>query len=283
TAGAGDLPELLLGQRVKRGLGGEAEIAGERDLEADAEAVAAVGGDHRLLASRRRGDVPGQLGNVLRARLQEALDVAAAGEMLAVCAQHDHAHFRMRVQRLEGATQLVALRHAHHVERRAGEDDVAAFARGVHFDAKAVGLVEQSGRGMSERHGFSFNEAVGSAPAEGSRSYSPAISLRRRIFPTGDFGIALTNTYSRGRLKFGRSVAWQYASSACASTATLRLTKATTRWPQRSSRSPATATSSTAGCSDSTDSISTGEMFSPPEMIMSSTRPVTNRSPSWST
>src|SRR5450759_2561322 len=31
-------------------------------------------------------------------------------------------------------------------------------------------------------------------------SYSPDISLRRRILPTGDLGTAFTNTYSRGRL-----------------------------------------------------------------------------------
>ena len=43
---------------------------------------------------------------------------------------------------------------------------------------------------------------------------------------------------------------------------------------------PTTATSATAGCSDRQLSISTGETFSPPVMIMSSTRPVTNRSPS---
>ena len=70
AAGAGDLAELLLGQRVERGLGGDAEVAGQRELEADAEAVAAVGGDHRLAAARRRGDVPGELATRARARLR---------------------------------------------------------------------------------------------------------------------------------------------------------------------------------------------------------------------
>ena len=56
--------------------------------------------------------------------------------------------------------------------------------------------------------------------------------------------------------------------------------KAVTILPQRSSGRPTTATSDTAACSDRQLSISTGETFSPPVMIMSSTRPVTNRSPS---
>ena len=56
--------------------------------------------------------------------------------------------------------------------------------------------------------------------------------------------------------------------------------KAVTILPQRSSGRPTTATSDTASCSDRQLSISTGETFSPPVMIMSSTRPVTNRSPS---
>ena len=80
AAGAGDLAEPLLGQRVEAGLRDDAEVAGERNLEADAEAEAAVGGDHRLRAARRRGDVPGELGDGLGRRLHEALDVAAADE-----------------------------------------------------------------------------------------------------------------------------------------------------------------------------------------------------------
>ncbi len=61
-----------------------------------------------------------------------------------------------------------------------------------------------------------------------SRSYSPATSLRRSILPTGDFGISRTKTYSRGRLKLSNSDDLQNSSSACASTADFRLTKATT-------------------------------------------------------
>src|SRR4029077_8870920 len=39
SAGAGDLAELLLGQRVKAGLRDNAEVAGQRYLETDAEGV----------------------------------------------------------------------------------------------------------------------------------------------------------------------------------------------------------------------------------------------------
>ncbi len=50
--------------------------------------------------------------------------------------------------------------------------------------------------------------------------------------------------------------------------------------PHCSSGRPTTTTSSTAGCRESMFSISAGLTFSPPVMIKSSTRPVTNRSPS---
>ncbi len=45
--------------------GGDAEIAGERDFEAYAEAEASVGGDNRLCATGGRGDVPGEVGDLL--------------------------------------------------------------------------------------------------------------------------------------------------------------------------------------------------------------------------
>ena len=70
-----------------------------------------------------------------------------------------------------------------------------------------------------------------------------------------------------------------YGTASFTSTGAVDAMKATTFWPRRSSFNPATATSLTEGCKDKIDSISTGEIFSPPEMIMSSTRPVTNKSP----
>ena len=83
-----------------------------------------------------------------------------------------------------------------------------------------------------------------------------------------------------GRLKSASADARQWASSPAASTGPPRTTKAATFCPQRSSARPATAASATAGWTESTLSISAGSTFSPPVMIMSSTRPVTKRSPS---
>ena len=147
----GNLAEPLLGQRVEAGLRDDAEVAGERQLEADAEAEAAVGGDHRLGAARRRRDVPGELGDRLGRRLHEALDVAAAGKMLADRAQHDDAHARVLVERLEHQAKLVALRHRDDVERRPVEDDVGALARRVDLDAEAV---ERGEARIGKRHGL---------------------------------------------------------------------------------------------------------------------------------
>ena len=142
--------------------------------------------DHRLRAARRRRDVPGELRDRLRRRLHEALDVAAGGEMLADRAHHDDAHARILVERLEHEAKLVALRHRHDVERRPVEDHVGALARRVDLDAEAVERREAR-IGESRVHA-----AVSSRFA--SISYSPATSLRRNSLPTGDFGIASTNT-----------------------------------------------------------------------------------------
>jgi hypothetical protein len=57
-------------------------------------------------------------------------------------------------------------------------------------------------------------------------------------------------------------------------------TNAVTAWPHRSSGRPTTTTSATAGHHTSAASISSGYTFSPPVLIMSSTRPDTHRSPS---
>src|SRR5580704_12602683 len=55
-----DLAETLLGKGIKAGFRDQAEIAGQRQFEADAEAIAAAGSNDRLTAARRRGDVPGE-------------------------------------------------------------------------------------------------------------------------------------------------------------------------------------------------------------------------------
>src|SRR5207248_296617 len=110
----------------------------QRQLEGDPKAIAAAGGDDRLFASRRRGDVPGELRDMLGRGLEKAADLAAAGKMLAVRAQHDDAHPAVRVGGLEGDAQLFALTHRDDVERRPVEDDVDAFLRGIDLDPEAV-------------------------------------------------------------------------------------------------------------------------------------------------
>jgi len=59
-----------------------------------------------------------------------------------------------------------------------------------------------------------------------------------------------------------------------------RLTKAVTILPQRSFGRPHDGDFRNSAVQDRHDSISTGDTFSPPVMIRSSTRPVTKRSPS---
>ena len=68
AAGAGDHAEPDLGEAELRVVGGDPEVARERELEADAEAEAADLGDHRLRAALGGGDVPGEPREVLRAR-----------------------------------------------------------------------------------------------------------------------------------------------------------------------------------------------------------------------
>src|SRR5581483_8928653 len=185
AAGTGNLPELLLRQRVLAGLRDNAEVAGEGDLEADAEAVAAIGDDHRFRAASRRGDVPGELGDMLGRGFHEAFDVAAAREVLADRAQHDDAHAGVLVERLENQAQLVALRHLDHIERGAVEDDVRALLALVELHGKAV---ERRKAGIGETH-----DGHAAVPCEwdwSSPTNSPAVSFLRNSLPTGERGIS---------------------------------------------------------------------------------------------
>jgi hypothetical protein len=106
-------------------------------------------------------------------------------------AQHDHPHAGVLVEQLEGKAELLALRHRHHVERRAVEDYVRALVRLVDLDAKAVGRFQAE---VLEDD----NRTHAAVPCERgaffSVWYSPATSRRRKSLPTGDFGIASTNT-----------------------------------------------------------------------------------------
>jgi hypothetical protein len=103
--------------------------------------------------------------------------------MLAGGAEHDDAHPRILVERLKDQTKLIALPHFDDVERRPVENDVGAFAGRIDLDAKAV-------QRLQTRIGEFTHAAV---PLRGETdSYSPATSLRRSSFPTGDFGISAT-------------------------------------------------------------------------------------------
>ena len=96
---------MLLGQGIEAGLGDDAEIAGQRQFETDAEAISAAGGNDRLTAARRGGDVPGEVRNVLGRGVEKARNLAAARKMLAGGPQHDDADASIGVERLEHRAQ----------------------------------------------------------------------------------------------------------------------------------------------------------------------------------
>src|SRR6202022_1249904 len=101
-----DLAETLLGKGVKAGFRDQAEIAGQRQFEADAEAIAAAGSNDRLTAARRRGDVPGEARDMLGRGIEKAADLAAARKMLPFRPQYDDADPRIGVARLDSGTTL---------------------------------------------------------------------------------------------------------------------------------------------------------------------------------
>src|ERR1700737_1267545 len=85
-----DLAETLLGKGIKAGFRDQAEIAGQRQFEADAEAIAAAGSNDRLTAARRRSDVPGEARDMLGRGIEKAADLAAARKMLPPSPQYDN-------------------------------------------------------------------------------------------------------------------------------------------------------------------------------------------------
>src|SRR5260370_14341754 len=106
--------------------------------------------------------------------LEEPLDVATTGEMLADRAQHDDAHPLILIERLEHQAQLIALRHLDHVERRAMQHDIGALLLAVEFDLEAV---ERREARIAERHGSRRSHARVPGDAEGvSASASPSAS-----------------------------------------------------------------------------------------------------------
>jgi hypothetical protein len=115
---------------------------------------------------------------VLGGRFEETADLAAAGKMLAQRPHYDDADAVVGIERLEGDAQVLALRHRNDVERRPIEDHIGTLAPGVDLDAETV---ERAGDYRIGHTGHSSR-------------YSPATSRRRKILPTGDFGISAMKT-----------------------------------------------------------------------------------------
>ena len=117
AAGAGDHAERQLGQRELRVVARDAEVAGQGELEPDAEAVAVQLRDHGLGAALGRGHVDVQVRERLGVALHEHADVAARREcVVAGPAQHDDAYRRVGAELAEDLRELVARAHAHAVE-----------------------------------------------------------------------------------------------------------------------------------------------------------------------
>src|SRR4051812_17951150 len=249
---ARDHPDRRLRQRELDVGGSDAKVARERELEPDAEDVSLERGDHRLPATLGCGDVVRQARHRPRGGCEESGDVTAGRECASRAGEDDEANLVSGIQLLEDLAQLLAREHRHAVELAGNvERDPGDVAVALH----AKPLVAQT-----------------------STSCVASLSSLRRILPLADFGSSATRRYSRGRLNRASSEARQCASSS--SGVAEPTTQAVTCWPNRSSGTPATATSSTPGCRARTLSTSSGWMFSPPLITMSSTRPSTQRSPS---
>src|SRR6516165_1129567 len=174
-----DLSQTLLWQRIKAGLGDDAEIAGQRQFETDAKTIAAAGGDHRLTAARRGGDVPGEARDVLGRGLEKARNLATARKMLAGGPQHDDADARIGGERLEHRAQLFALGHRDDVERLPVEDHVGALPLGIRRQAEAVETFGEH-RHQRRRIAHAIPSGTRRRQAGGARSCRPAILGFRR-------------------------------------------------------------------------------------------------------
>src|SRR6185503_10330321 len=110
-AAAGDDGEVDLGEAQARVGGGDADVAGQRQLEAAAEGVAADGGDDRLRAALHQGaelHAPAVLAEDRRHLGRgELADVGAGGERLVAGADHhDDADAVVGDQPLEGGIEV---------------------------------------------------------------------------------------------------------------------------------------------------------------------------------
>src|SRR6185312_2981804 len=141
AARAGDHPQADLREAELRVVGGDAEVAGERQLEPDAEAVALDARDHRLREPLGGGDVPGEPGELFRRGLEKSSDVAACAEVPACAGDHDEADAVVAGQLGEEVRELPTRgeRHAVHLRRVVERDrDEAACAVAVDAEAAVV-------------------------------------------------------------------------------------------------------------------------------------------------
>ena len=97
-------------------------------------------------------------------------------------------------------------------------------------------------------------------------------TMRRWILPVAVRGIASVMWICFGRLN-SASCSLQYASSSASVAVPLSVTAAATSSPHILCGTPKHTASPTAGCVSSTSSISRGEIFSPPRLIISFSRP----------
>src|SRR5262245_23298980 len=274
AAAAGNLPERHLRERQHRILGRDPDVARHRQLEAHAHCILFQHADDRLRAPLRRGDVPGEMGHPVALDLRERLDVSTRGVHAVLSADHDDAHVRILAERVHDRGDLAAPAIGHDVERRPIEPEKADLLLWIEFIAQPIEVAQDRSAmfGVVLAHEFSFTVTLLPSPP----SYWPVGNLRRSSLQGAERGMALTNTYSRGRLK-RESPLRKHTSSSCSglSSATAGSTKATTLAPSRSSGMPTTAHPATSLLRASVSSTSSGKMFSPPLMIMSSTRPTT--------
>ena len=172
AAAPGDHPDRHLREAELEVVGGDPEVARERELEPDAEAVPVECRDHRLRAALRRRHVVGEARDVPGRPLEESRDVTARREGFARAPRTTKRIVVVAIELLEDAAQLVARVHGDPVELPGNvQRDRCDTSFGVALDAEAVVLAHVWSR-----------------------------SMRRRIFPDGLFGSSGTKRYSRGRL-----------------------------------------------------------------------------------
>ena len=147
----------------------------------------------------------------------------------------------------------------------------------MHEDSHAGEVAELIAKLVEPRQRLSVDVAdSGHAPS------SPPSSTRflRSTFPVGLRGSSSTNVTCRGTLCRASCSRTSDRTSSVVSDAPGRTTtNATSACPNRSSGTPTTATSWMSGCWPNSSSTSIGNTFSPPDTIMSSSRPSMNKQP----